>query len=61
MWLYQELQRHGHDYYAVVPEVSRTFHAGSGGTHVTAWEQQIFFSNRLVNTDPMVDFDDIDR
>ncbi|XP_045602942.2 protein O-linked-mannose beta-1,2-N-acetylglucosaminyltransferase 1 [Procambarus clarkii] len=49
-WVYTEGVRGGMD--AVVPEVSRTAHAGSAGVHVTGWEQHLFFSSRLLNRDP---------
>nr|XP_053648232.1 protein O-linked-mannose beta-1,2-N-acetylglucosaminyltransferase 1-like [Cherax quadricarinatus] len=49
-WLFTEGVRGGLS--AVVPEVSRTAHAGSAGAHVTGWEQYLFFSGRLVNRDP---------
>ncbi|XP_045129046.1 protein O-linked-mannose beta-1,2-N-acetylglucosaminyltransferase 1-like isoform X2 [Portunus trituberculatus] len=47
-WLYTEGPRGGKD--ALVPEVSRTGHAGAaGGAHVTGWEQHLFFNGRLIS------------
>ncbi|XP_042885983.1 protein O-linked-mannose beta-1,2-N-acetylglucosaminyltransferase 1-like [Penaeus japonicus] len=56
-WLAWEDQRQGRD--VVFPEVSRTFHAGSAGVHVTGFEQESVFNRMIFNQDPEVDLEDI--
>ncbi|XP_063603782.1 protein O-linked-mannose beta-1,2-N-acetylglucosaminyltransferase 1-like [Penaeus indicus] len=51
-WLSGARQRQGRD--ALLPEVSRTFHAGAAGAHVTGWAQEHLFSNMIFNQDPHV-------
>ncbi|KAL7636772.1 UNVERIFIED_CONTAM: hypothetical protein RMT77_012526 [Armadillidium vulgare] len=40
--------------HVIVPEVSRTFHAGSAGAHVTGWEQAFFYDQMIYNQNPDV-------
>ncbi|MCL4140474.1 UNVERIFIED_CONTAM: hypothetical protein GTU68_021475 [Idotea baltica] len=40
------------DRYTLTPEVSRSFHAGFAGAHVTGWEQSFHFDNMIFNQDP---------
>ncbi|XP_064105013.1 protein O-linked-mannose beta-1,2-N-acetylglucosaminyltransferase 1-like [Macrobrachium nipponense] len=51
-WLHAQDSRHGRD--VLVPEISRTFHAGSAGAHVTGWAQESFFNHMIYNKDPLV-------
>ncbi|XP_047474982.1 protein O-linked-mannose beta-1,2-N-acetylglucosaminyltransferase 1-like [Penaeus chinensis] len=51
-WLSGARQRQGRD--ALLPEVSRTFHAGAAGAHVTGWAQEHLFNNMIFNQDPHV-------
>ncbi|XP_069988831.1 protein O-linked-mannose beta-1,2-N-acetylglucosaminyltransferase 1 [Penaeus vannamei] len=58
-WLYNEGVRRGLQ--AVVPEVSRTAHAGAAGAHVTGWEQRHYFDLRLINYRPHVQLRNVHR
>ncbi|XP_037774419.1 LOW QUALITY PROTEIN: protein O-linked-mannose beta-1,2-N-acetylglucosaminyltransferase 1-like [Penaeus monodon] len=58
-WLYTEGVRRGLQ--AVVPEVSRTAHAGAAGAHVTGWEQHHYFDPRLINYRPHVQLRNVHR
>ncbi|XP_069950931.1 protein O-linked-mannose beta-1,2-N-acetylglucosaminyltransferase 1-like [Cherax quadricarinatus] len=49
-WFLRGLVQHQRD--VVTPEVPRTMHDGSGGVHVTGWEQAAYFDRRALNTDP---------
>ncbi|CAL4195309.1 unnamed protein product, partial [Meganyctiphanes norvegica] len=49
-WLSWENNRQGRD--VVYPEVSRTFHAGSAGVHVSGFEQALYFNRMIYNQDP---------
>ncbi|XP_042871588.1 protein O-linked-mannose beta-1,2-N-acetylglucosaminyltransferase 1-like [Penaeus japonicus] len=51
-WLSGARQRQGRD--ALLPEVSRTFHAGAAGAHVTGWAQEHFYNHMIFNQDPKV-------
>lgn len=51
-WLSGARQRQGRD--ALLPEVSRAFHAGAAGAHVTGWAQEHLFNNMIFNQDPHV-------
>ncbi|XP_069195641.1 protein O-linked-mannose beta-1,2-N-acetylglucosaminyltransferase 1-like [Procambarus clarkii] len=46
-WLTWEDLRKGRD--VVFPEVSRTFHAGSAGIHVSGFEQEVYFNRMIYN------------
>nr|XP_045604574.1 protein O-linked-mannose beta-1,2-N-acetylglucosaminyltransferase 1-like isoform X2 [Procambarus clarkii] len=48
-WYLRGMVQHGRD--VVTPEVPRTRHDGSGGVHVTGWEQAAYFDRRAFNTD----------
>ncbi|XP_068225437.1 protein O-linked-mannose beta-1,2-N-acetylglucosaminyltransferase 1-like [Palaemon carinicauda] len=56
-WLHAQDSRHGRD--VLVPEISRTFHAGSAGAHVTGWAQESFFNHMIYNKDPLVKLRDL--
>ncbi|XP_042871496.1 protein O-linked-mannose beta-1,2-N-acetylglucosaminyltransferase 1-like [Penaeus japonicus] len=58
-WLYTEGVRRGMQ--AVVPEVSRTAHAGAAGAHVTGWEQHQYFDPRLISYRPHVQLRNVGR
>ncbi|CAL4087880.1 unnamed protein product, partial [Meganyctiphanes norvegica] len=47
--------------HVLVPEVSRTAHAGTAGQHVTGWEQLNYFNGRLHNLRPNVTLKNLDR
>ena len=49
-WLHNEPRRKGRE--VLIPEVSRTFHSGSSGAHVTGWMQAMLFSDMIYNQDP---------
>ncbi|XP_069970984.1 protein O-linked-mannose beta-1,2-N-acetylglucosaminyltransferase 1 [Penaeus vannamei] len=54
-WLTWEDLRKNRD--VVFPEVSRTFHAGSAGVHVTGFEQESVFNRMIYNSEPEVELD----
>nr|XP_027228262.1 protein O-linked-mannose beta-1,2-N-acetylglucosaminyltransferase 1-like [Penaeus vannamei] len=54
-WLTWEDLRKNRD--VVFPEVSRTFHAGSAGVHVTGFEQESVFNRMIYNLEPEVELD----
>ncbi|XP_068220210.1 protein O-linked-mannose beta-1,2-N-acetylglucosaminyltransferase 1-like [Palaemon carinicauda] len=56
-WLAWEDLRRGRD--VVFPEVSRTFHAGSSGVHVSGFEQETYFNRMIFNQQPDVKLNDI--
>ncbi|XP_042242218.1 protein O-linked-mannose beta-1,2-N-acetylglucosaminyltransferase 1-like [Homarus americanus] len=58
-WLAWEDLRKGRD--VVFPEVSRTFHSGSAGVHVTGFEQEVFFNRMIYNHLPHVDLMDVNQ
>lgn len=41
------------------PELSRTFHAGSAGVHVTGFEQESVFNRMIFNQEPEVELEDV--
>lgn len=49
-WFLRAMVQRGRD--VLAPEVPRTKHDGSGGVHVTGWEQAGYFDRRALNTDP---------
>ncbi|XP_018027064.2 protein O-linked-mannose beta-1,2-N-acetylglucosaminyltransferase 1-like [Hyalella azteca] len=56
-WLHVMPLRRGR--HALVPEVSRSFHSGSSGAHITGWDQALIFSNMIYNRDPDVKLNDL--
>ncbi|KAK4327064.1 hypothetical protein Pmani_002438 [Petrolisthes manimaculis] len=58
-WLTWEDLRRGRD--VVFPEVSRTFHSGSAGVHVSGFEQEIYFNRMMYNQLPHVTLMPIDQ
>ncbi|XP_063600034.1 protein O-linked-mannose beta-1,2-N-acetylglucosaminyltransferase 1-like [Penaeus indicus] len=56
-WLTWEDLRKNRD--IVFPEVSRTFHAGSAGVHVTGFEQESVFNRMIFNREPEVQLEDV--
>ncbi|KAK7007721.1 hypothetical protein SK128_027319 [Halocaridina rubra] len=58
-WLFLEGVRAG--FQALVPEVSRTGHAGAAGAHVTGWEQHSYFNSRIMTQDPRVVLHNLER
>ncbi|XP_071515439.1 LOW QUALITY PROTEIN: protein O-linked-mannose beta-1,2-N-acetylglucosaminyltransferase 1-like [Panulirus ornatus] len=59
LWLAFEDLRKGRD--VVFPEVSRTFHMGSSGVHVSGFEQEVFFNRMVYNLLPEVTLMDINE
>uniref|UniRef100_A0A6A7FYK8 Protein O-linked-mannose beta-1,2-N-acetylglucosaminyltransferase 1-like n=2 Tax=Hirondellea gigas TaxID=1518452 RepID=A0A6A7FYK8_9CRUS len=49
-WLHTTPRRKGR--HVLLPEVSRSYHSGSAGAHVTGWMQGMVFANMIYNTDP---------
>ncbi|CAL4074783.1 unnamed protein product, partial [Meganyctiphanes norvegica] len=49
--LMHENNRRGRD--VVVPEVSRTFHAGAAGAHVDGFEQYLYFNRMITSQSPI--------
>ncbi|XP_076046023.1 protein O-linked-mannose beta-1,2-N-acetylglucosaminyltransferase 1-like isoform X2 [Oratosquilla oratoria] len=58
-WLFGEGRQCGQQ--AVVPEVSRTHHAGSAGAHVTGWWQHSLYNRRIHNRQQNVTLEDTSR
>nr|XP_053654182.1 protein O-linked-mannose beta-1,2-N-acetylglucosaminyltransferase 1-like [Cherax quadricarinatus] len=56
-WLTWEDLRKGRD--VVFPEVSRTFHSGSAGVHVSGFEQEIYFNRMIYNQVKQVNLMDV--
>ncbi|XP_037799832.1 protein O-linked-mannose beta-1,2-N-acetylglucosaminyltransferase 1-like [Penaeus monodon] len=56
-WLTWEDLRKNRD--IVFPELSRTFHAGSAGVHVTGFEQESVFNRMIFNQEREVELEDV--
>ncbi|XP_047472816.1 protein O-linked-mannose beta-1,2-N-acetylglucosaminyltransferase 1-like [Penaeus chinensis] len=59
MWMRLPAQQKGRE--CLVPEVSRTFHFGNSGAHLTAYFQSMYFSKFPFNKIPNVRLKDLDR
>ena len=59
LWLSRIDLRRNRD--VIIPELSRVFHAGAAGIHVSGYEQVTYFDRITINQDPWVEIQDIDE
>lgn len=59
MWLRGPEVRKGRE--CVIPDVSRTYHFGSGGIHVNSYYQALYYGKHSFNTQPIARLKDVEK